>query len=297
MREYVLYEVTNIKLVREGGNRWRFSSKEVLDLYEKKRPIIDSFKHECECLVGPMLGRDIEVEASYIVDGDDSIIGGRVIIQVDDTAINFSDYDAETIKFALNEGIEEASRSLKKLSGHSRPESTRFVRDNLELADDCIGFKSVSAYRIASEIRSSGILSDGIILHGSENEVIEIDPIVDKPVVTIQDDETIIYAVFHQITGSYITKVNIVSSSQGGKKIGRTTDLKIQNEHKKLLCYAMGDDAVVKLLVKTEKKMSAGYETVASYELIRIIEIIDQKDSLNDLKLANHLPGMQYALK
>jgi len=211
--------------------------------------------------------------------------------------VSFNDYDAETVKSALNEGIGEAGRNLVKLGAHSQPENARFVRDNLEVGVDDIGFKGGSAYRIASEIRRSGILSEGITLHVSENEVIEIDPIIDKPIVTIQDDEVIINAVFHQITGGYTTKINIVSSSQGGKKLGRTTDLKILNEHKKLLCYAMGDDAVVKLLVKTEKKMSAGYETVASYELIRVIEIIDQKNSLNDLKLVNHLPETQYALK
>ncbi len=63
---------------------------------------------------------------------------------------------------------------------------------------------------------------------------------------------------------------------KGGKKLGRTTDLRIQNEHKKSLCYAMGDNAVVKLVVKTEKRVSAGCEKVVGYELIRVIDVIDQ---------------------
>ncbi len=127
------------------------------------------------------------------------------------------------------------------------------------------------------------MLSEGITLYASADGVIKVDPIVDKPTVTIQDGETRINAVFHQITGGYTSKINIVSNTNGGKKIGRTTDLKIRNEHNKLLCYAMGDNAVVELVVKAEKRVSAGFETVAGYELIRIIEIVDQKDGLNNL--------------
>ncbi len=286
MREYVLYEVVHGKLVRETSSSWSWSRKEALEIYDKEGPIIDAYLHESERLIRPILEQDIQIKADYILDGEWGIIGTRVIMQVDDTAVNFNDYDAETIKSTLNEGIEEAGKNLVKFSAHSMPETVSFVTGNLEVADH-IGFKSDSAYRIAKELRDSGILREGIILHTSEDEVIKIDPIEDKPVVTTQDDETTINAVFHQITGGYTTKINIVSNSQGGKKLGRTTDLRILNEHKKSLCYAMGDDAVVQLLVKEEKRMSAGYETVAGYELIRIIDIIDQKDSSNMLKLVN----------
>lgn len=146
----------------------------------------------------------------------------------------------------------------------------------MEVIDDAIGFESDSGYRIASELRGSGLLREGAVLHLSDNETIEIAPIIDKPVVTVQDDETTISVVFHQITGSYTAKINIVSNDRGGKKLGRTSDLRILNEHKKSLCYAMGDDAVVKLLVKEEKRISAGSETIVGYELISVIDVIDQ---------------------
>jgi len=276
MREYVLYEVSHGKLVRETSRRWSWCRKEAIETNEKEGPVIDAYMHECEHLIGPILEKDIQIKDDYIVDGEGGIIGTRIVMQVDDTAVNFNDYDAETITSILNEGIEEAGRNLVKLGAHSKPETVSFARGELDVADDSIGFKSNSAYRIAKEIRGSGLLSDGVTLHTSENEVIKIDPIVDKPTVTIHDDETTINAVFHQITGGYTTKINIVSNSQGGKKLGRTTDLRIQNEHKRPLCYAMGDDAVVKLVVKAEKRISAGCETVVGYELIRVIDVIDE---------------------
>jgi len=283
MREYVMYEVTHGKLICEDGRRWSWSRKEAIEIYKKEGPVIDAYMHECEYLIGRVLEKDIQVKADYIVDGDGGVIGTRIIMQVDDTTVNFNDYDARTISSVLNEGIAEAGRNLVKLGAHSKPETVSFVRGDLDAAHDSISFKSDSAYRIANELRGSGLLSEGITLYASADGVIKVDPIVDKPTVTVQDGETKINAVFHQITGGYTSKINIVSNTNGGKKIGRTTDLRIKNEHKKSLCYAMGDNAVVELVVKAEKRVSAGFETVAGYELIRIIEIVDQKDGLNYL--------------
>jgi len=45
--------------------------------------------HECEHLIGPILEKDIQIRDDYIVDGEGGIIGTRIVMQVDDTAVNF----------------------------------------------------------------------------------------------------------------------------------------------------------------------------------------------------------------
>lgn len=273
--EHVLYELSHANLVRETNSSWTWSRKEAIEFSQKEGPIIDAYLHECERLIGAIPGKDIQVRSDYIFDGEGGRIGTRIVMKVDDVAINFSGDDAGIIASVLNDGIEEAGRNLIKLAAYSTPEIVRFEMGDLKVADNIIVFKNEVAYRIANKIRRSGLLSKGLMLHVGVDKVIEIKPMVDKSVVTIQDNETTISAVFYQITSGFTAKITIVSSPQGGKKLGRTVDLRIHNEHKKKLCYAMGDDAVVNMVVKEDKKMSAGRESLDHYVLVRIIAVND----------------------